>query len=226
MLPLPDWSAIDLVAFDVDGTLYAQAPLRRRMMTELAFASLRSMTPLRVVSAYRKLREELAEAEITGFEPILLARTAASTNCTVPRIEQIVSEWLERRPLRHIAACRYPGLPELFAALRRHGKIIGILSDYPAKDKLIALNLAASHIVSATDPDVATLKPHPKGLEVLMHKAGVSPARTLLIGDRVERDGAAAQRAGAACLIRSTSPAGAALTIRAYNDAIFHPLLA
>jgi len=40
---------------------------------------------------------------------------------------------MEQRPLAHIRACRYPHVVELFAALKRRNKIIGIFSDYPGR---------------------------------------------------------------------------------------------
>jgi hypothetical protein len=52
------------------------------------------------------------------------------------RVRGIVGEWIERRPLRHLAACRYPGVLKLFAGLRGSGKMIGICSDYPVQAKL------------------------------------------------------------------------------------------
>lgn len=70
--------------------------------------------------------------------------------------------------------CRYPSLPEFFAGLRRKGKVIGILSDYPATAKLEGLGLAADHVVSAGDKGIGLLKPHPRGLEALIAAAGAA----------------------------------------------------
>ena len=97
-----------------------------------------------------------------GFESALVARTAREVGCSAEVVQVIVSEWIERRPLRRLAALRYPLLEELFVALKRHGKIIGILSDYPARDKMEALGLVADHIVTAVDDDVNVLKPNPR----------------------------------------------------------------
>ena len=97
-----DWDGVSLVVFDLDGTLYRQAPLRRRMASEMAKDALasRSLTTIRVVAAYRRLREALGEAETQDFEPVLLSRCAASTGLAADAVQRIVHEWLERRPLR------------------------------------------------------------------------------------------------------------------------------
>ncbi|MGA2042231.1 MAG: HAD family hydrolase [Roseiarcus sp.] len=221
-----DWDALRLVAFDVDGTLYDQAALRRAMALELLAHCARraSLRPLRILAIYRSRRESMAEAETQGFDRLLTADVARRCDCTEQVVAATVAEWIGRRPLPRLSGSRYPGLVALFAALKRRGKIIGIVSDYPAREKLEALGLGADLIVSATDEEVGVLKPHPRGLEALMRRAGVTPGRTLLIGDRRERDGEAARRAGAFSLIRSGRRAGAG-GFAHYDDPVFAPLL-
>jgi len=116
-------------------------------------------------------------------------------------------------------------LTELFSGLKQSDKKIGIFSDYPAHQKIAALGLAADHIVSAQDDCVKLLKPNPKGLEYLMSEAGVTANETVMIGDRTERDGLAAHRAGVRCLIRSKKPKKGWQTFTRFDDPIFLPLL-
>ncbi|EJC72185.1 HAD family hydrolase [Rhizobium hidalgonense] len=223
-----DWGSIHFVIFDVDGTLYNQRRLRLRMAAELiADAVARaSLTNLRVLRAYRALRETIGEEEIDDFQASLMARTVAKTGQPAERITAIVSEWIERRPLAYIASCRYDGLVELFAGLRRQNKAIGIYSDYPADEKLRRLRLSADYILAASDPGVGIQKPDPRGLQILMQRAGVGPAQSVLIGDRPERDGLAARRAGVLPLIRSDGPRAGWLTFSTYSDPVFAALRA
>ena len=220
-----DWDDLQLVAFDVDGTLYDQAALRRAMAWELLAHCARraSLRPLHILRTYRNLRESMADAETRDFDPLLIVDVARRCACPEEVVAEIVAEWIGRRPLPLLSGRRYPGLIALFAALKRRGKIIGILSDYPAREKLQALGLGADLIVSATDAEVGVLKPHPRGLETLMRRAAIAPSQTLLIGDRRERDGEAARRAGAFSLIRCTRPAAGAFA--RYDDPVFAPLL-
>lgn len=221
-----DWNGIRLVVFDVDGTLYDQKAMRLRMLREIAGNAVetRSLTALRVLRTYRRLRESAGDDEIDGFEGVLIARTAEANGVDPAIVCTIVAEWMEKRPLAHIRACRYPNIVELFSTLKFRGKTIGIFSDYPALDKLSAMGLAADYVVAAGDANVGILKPHPRGLEVLMKAAGANPAETILIGDRIERDGAAARRAGATALIRSARPLDGWLHFPTYSDALFAPL--
>ncbi len=220
-----DWRYVDFVAFDVDGTLYDQRALRLRMMRDMILhaAGKRSLTAMSVIRTYRLVRERLGDQEVAGFERILVDETASRVGCSKELVGSVVSEWIHVRPLRHLPACRYPKLQELFAGLRRSGKTIGILSDYPALKKLLALGLDADVIVCAGEEGVERLKPHPQGLEVLMARAGAVPARTMLIGDRIERDGFAAERAGAKCLIRSRRPKDGWTTFDRYDAPLFAP---
>ena len=225
--PAWSWNAIKLVAFDVDGTLYRQSPLRMRMAGDMLVHAARSasVTHIRVLSAYRRLREELGDAETDGFEPILVERTAAASGTSPARVRALVTEWMEERPLAHVERCRYPGLVELFRGLRAQGRSIGILSDYPVEAKLRRLRLFSDHVVWAGQADVAMLKPNPRGLQRLMAAAGAQPSQTVLIGDRAERDGLAARRAGAHALIRSDKPLSGWTTFRRFDDPLFAPML-
>ena len=226
-LPL-DWSGLRLVVFDVDGTLYDQRALRLRMIFDLArhLVEKREGRTLKIIGAYRKLRERLGEEEVENFEEELLRQTARKHDCAPNDVRAAVEEWIERRPLAYLAGCRYPALPALFAALRRAGKRIAIFSDYPAEAKMAAMGLDADLIVSAGDDGVGVLKPNPRGLQRLIETAKVDPAETILIGDRVERDGLAAQRAGAEALIRTSKPIEGWRTFRRFDDPVFSPLLA
>jgi HAD superfamily hydrolase (TIGR01549 family) len=218
-----NWNEIRLVVFDVDGTLYDQRGLRIRMLREMLLATIqgRGLSFIRILRAYRHIREELGDSLHENFEPALISRTAALVGCSEDQVRSTAEEWLERRPLRHLIHYRYPGLDQLFKGLRQHGKTIGIYSDYPARNKLAALQLEADVMVCAGDADIAVLKPHAKGLVTLMSRAAMKPAETIMIGDRVERDGLAAQAANVRALIRSRKSISGWQTFARYDDPVF-----
>jgi HAD superfamily hydrolase (TIGR01549 family) len=226
-MPTVDWSAIRLVVFDVDGTLYSQRAIRSRMLTKLILSSLRhaSIRPLRVIGFYRKCREELSDAEVEDFENILLARTASACDVKVDEARRIAEEWLEQRPLPLLRDARYPHVDRVFAALRERGILIGVLSDYPAADKLAALDLEADFVFWAGESDVNVLKPHPRGLKLMMDRAGVIADQALMVGDRNDRDGEIARRSGVRPLIRSTRPLAGCSWFRSYDAEPFSALL-
>ena len=222
-----DWNGIELVVFDMDGTLYSQYRLRIRIMRDMLLdaASRRTLDAIAVLRAYRRIRERLAEQEFPDFENALIAETARVTEHSPEEVRSIVEEWIERRPLRYLAACRYPGLLALFAGLRRKAMAIGVLSDYPVPAKLSALGLHADYVVCAGDDDIGLLKPNPRGLQAIIDAAGADPRQTVMIGDRADRDGAAARRLGTWPLIRSAKAIGDYQTFATFNDAVFQSLL-
>ena len=221
-----DWQSVNLVGFDVDGTLYSQRRLRLAMLQEMAGEVLRSRSIrfVQFLKSYRHLRELAGSAFADNFEQGIVARTAAANRCSEERVREVVLEWIHERPLKHLPACRYAGVSALFAGLKASGKSIGIFSDYPAKAKLAALELKADHIVCAGDEGVPRLKPDPGGLKKLITDAGALPT-TLFIGDRIERDGEAARAVGVRVLIRSTKMHDGWQTFRAFDDALFLPVL-
>lgn len=222
-----DWEQIDLVIFDVDGTLYDQRRLRLAMTLELGQASLRAgnLRIVRTLHAFRRVRERLGTQPADDFMDQQYAWTAEHTGQSPNEVRHIVTHWMEERPLRHLRAARFAGMGALFGALRNAGKTIAIFSDYPARAKLQALDLFADVIVAATDPDVARLKPDPAGLAKILSATGVPAARALMIGDRFDRDWAAARQLQVPALIRSRLPDTRCPTYRRCNDPVFRPLL-
>ena len=221
--PSFDWSGIRLAVFDVDGTLYNQRLLRSMMAFELLKQSVRS-ADLGVISLlrwYRTRRELIAEEELGDFESILIREASDYCGRSKAEVESIISDWLEQRPLKFLMRCRYHNIIEVFDNLRSSGIKIGIFSDYPASRKLQALCLNADFVVSSGDANVGYLKPNPRGLHVLMSAAFVTAKETVLIGDRVERDGVAALRAGSKSLILSKRPIDGWQTFSSYREDIF-----
>ncbi|HET8727427.1 MAG TPA: HAD-IA family hydrolase, partial [Alphaproteobacteria bacterium] len=204
-----DRAGVRAVIFDVDGTLYDQRALRRRMGAALlrrCLADPKEVGTVRILKAFREMREVLAEEEAEGVAVEQYARPARRLGVPVERVQGAVETWINEHPLAHLPACRFEGLDRLFEGLRRSGRPIAVLSDYPSQAKLAALGLAADLHVSALDPDVDRLKPHPKGLLCAVARLGLRPEDCLLIGDRDERDGECARRAGVPYLLKVPRP--------------------
>ncbi len=223
-----EWRALRLVVFDLDGTLYDQRRLRLHMMGGLVGAWLRTgdLTPLRALREFRKGREELGDAGADDFLSQQYSLAAERCGLEAAEVERLVNDWIERRPLPYLRRCRWPGVDLIFAGLRRARITTAVFSDYPARDKLDALGLEADLIVSACDPDVLRLKPHPRGLEKLLEQTGIRADQCLMIGDRIDRDALAASRLGIRALIKSRRPHPTVDTFRTYTDGPFRPLLA
>jgi putative hydrolase of the HAD superfamily len=203
---------IEAVVFDVDGTLYDQSRLRWAMLWRLirvySLHPLRGRRVARVIRAYRHAQEELRAS--TSDAPAQLQAIVAAGRTGVPtdEVERITVRWLQHEPLQVLARYRREGLLETLDALRSDGVRLGVVSDYPAEDKLTALGIREFFdvVVSAQDPDVGAFKPNPRGLQVCLARLGVRAENALYVGDRPETDAAAARSSEVSCVIIGSRP--------------------
>ncbi|WP_162055636.1 HAD family hydrolase [Pontibacter pamirensis] len=206
---IPDKTKV--VIFDVDGTLYHQPKLRKRMLRALlAYYALRPwrVKEVLILHHFRAEREKRSGSACSSLEDGQYAWCAQKGNYPLDKVRQVVGYWMFRFPNQYLQACLYPGISTLFDTLRNHNIKIAIYSDYKAHDKLKAMNLQADLVVSSTDPEVDRLKPDPKGLLYITGKLQVDPSECLFIGDRQELDGESAIRANMPYLIVDRKPLG------------------
>jgi FMN phosphatase YigB (HAD superfamily) len=202
------------IIFDVDGTLYDQAFVRRRMAAALISAHLsrpgKGLALLRFLKAYRKAQESLRGANLPGTAAQRQLAVACEQSRTDPRTAQAyLDRWFHATPLPYVRAAIRPGLADFLSAAKSHGMKLGVVSDYPATAKLEALGLNGffAAVVSAGDPGVSGFKPDPSGLLLCAQQLGVSPRQVLYLGDRPEMDAECARRAGAtAAILEKTHP--------------------
>jgi len=200
----PNVSSIRAVIFDMDGTLYDQRKLRRKIsweMVKFLLAHPTGLSDLKILWDFRKAREKNASLIDADIEERQFEWGSKASNVSAEKVRQVVQHWMFTRALYHLEACCYPGVRELFFRLKDKSISVGIFSDYPAQDKLMALSLEVDVMVSATDEEVDRLKPDPKGLIVAASKLKTPLKECLFIGDRDDKDGECARRAGMPYLI-------------------------
>ena len=208
MLPI-DLRDLKALIVDVDGTLYRQRPVRRVMLWRLlrahAWRPALGIRTLRVLRAYRRAHEALRT--MPAGTPDLADRQVQLacdwTGLSPAMVGACVTRWFEREPLDLVGRAVRDGVPECLQAARDRNVRLGVLSDYPAGEKLAAMGIAHFFdvTVSAQDDAVRELKPSPRGLEVVLQSLAVECHRALYVGDRPEVDAAAAARAGVPCVI-------------------------
>lgn len=187
------------VILDLDGTLYNQKRLRIWMALDLFCRYLFSPWRLKdvlILFHFRRIRESLAEAGEGDVSKQQLLLTAGKCNCSVQQVETVVEEWMYRRPLQNLPSCRYSFVDTLLSWVEEQQIMVAVLSDYPTKGKLEALRLTDVISYSSVDPNINSLKPDPAGLLYICQTWNLLPGECLVIGDRDERDGEAARRAG------------------------------
>jgi len=212
---------LQLVVFDVDGTLYDQRRLRRRMVCELlTYCATRSdgLTVLRTIRCFRNCREKLAHEDVDGLLTAQYELVARTLGMREGDVRLFIKSWIHERPLPHLARCRFSGVSELFKSLKQFGIIVGVLSDYSADAKLAALGLRPDIQVSSEEPEINRLKPNPKGLLHLLNIARVPAGNALFVGNREEIDGECARRANVPFLLKVASPSGRRHHMNSYGD--------
>lgn len=197
-----DFNKYDLYVFDVDGTLYFQNKLRLIMGSRLLAYYL--LHPLKVkdliiIKNFRSIRE--AAKDTNGLFDI----TAKKCHVSVSHVEKVIKKWIYENPLDALIASKDATLLSIIDMLKANGKTVAIWSDYEADDKLKALNLTTDYVYTAEQERVGELKPSPKGLNLIMSDLKVPKDKTIMIGDRMVKDGEAAKAAGCDYMILSKS---------------------
>lgn len=219
--------------FDLDGTLYFLGPLRRRMfgrlLMEISRRPVAGSRAFRIVRCYRKAQEVLrtdaqAHAKGVNLGDAQIQLASDWSGCSFEETALAVSRWMEESPLSILRHCLRPGIVEFLHEARRRSIATAVVSDYPAGRKLEALGLSHlfDEVICAQDPDVQVLKPHPRGLETVVRRLGVSPGEAVYIGDRPDIDGVCAERAGISSVIIGGPPhntrRGGHVAVRDYQE--------
>jgi HAD superfamily hydrolase (TIGR01549 family) len=200
------------VLLDVDGTLYQQTALRVFMILELlALPFIRrsyraSADVWKALSMFRRIREELrgCNSASKSLSDLQYFVTARRLNRDPNLIAELVEEWIYQRPLKYLRSCRREGVRSFCEFLQEQNILLGVFSDYPANEKLRALQLSnykISPVLCATDNEINAFKPHPNGFLRACEIWGVAPDEVLYVGDRFEVDAAGAAAAGMPCAI-------------------------
>lgn len=194
-----------LVIWDLDGTLYFQKEFRIKMakvlMQKLIFTPAHWKDAF-VILKYRRLRDAWDSSDIgEDLEERQYAKTGESFHLSAEEVKQIIVHWMLEEPLAHLKAYRDETAAKTIKLLREKGILTIVYSDYPTVDKLKALDIEVLDSYAATDDVIACMKPNPKGLQYIIDKYQIAKEDTIMIGDRMEKDGEVAQAVGIDYLI-------------------------
>jgi HAD superfamily hydrolase (TIGR01549 family) len=199
-----DFDNISAVLFDVDGTLYDQAMLRRIMAMKIAKCFLTgkiSPRQLKVISCYRKQLETLRvdlPPDCKDLRSMHLQTVADRTGMSVDYVDAAVTEWMLEASLPYLNRCLRKGVAETLTRLKQADYKLGVLSDYPAKEKLEAMGLAGffDEVISCQAADISAYKPDTDGFARLARSLDVAERSCVYVGDRFEIDIIGASNAG------------------------------
>ena len=212
--------ALTAIAFDLDATLYYQRRLRVWMLAKLLSGfiahPLQQLQVVKFLTAYRVAHENLRGDEPDeSIDKKQLRLACAQAGIAVPLGQAILAKWFFEIPCTILSKTLRPGGDVVLSVLRSFGYRLGLYSDYPAVEKLKALELLQffDAVVSSQDGEVNALKPNPKGLLVCLEKLGAQKENSLYVGDRADVDGECAKEAGVHSVIigSGAAPPGSTL---------------
>ena len=184
MQPLAD---IDLVLFDLDGTLVDTAP-------DLGGAANQVRADLGLPALANALYRPVASAGARGLLKVALDLTPDHPEFPVRR-DAFLAYYRSRLTKR---SAPFPGIAQMLLAQELRGRRWGVVTNKPSflTDPLmreLALYDRAACVISADH--VPKPKPAPDSLNLALQRIGVSADRTIYVGDDL-RDIEAAQAAG------------------------------
>ena len=198
---------LEAILLDLDGTLYRQTPVRTGMSLRLArhilFHPITGVRTARFLRAYRIAQEELRTANLSSGGEAQMRRACARISIPESEAQRLIEHWMQTLPLDLIVKAARPGLRSFLEAATARGIRLGIVSDYPAEEKLAALDIRHhfSVVVSAADGEVRRFKPAPDGIHAAVRALGIEISKAVYVGDRPGVDAEAARRAGIASVI-------------------------
>jgi HAD superfamily hydrolase (TIGR01549 family) len=198
----PDGVQLELVSWDVDGTLYSLPRLRLAIAARVlggvwAGRLGRDLAELRALSRWRT-RMELVRA--AGGDVAAACARAGEARWREQRehVRALERSWYGQAIAR-VGLRREVG--PLHAALRARGVRQIVLSDYDSDYKLAALGLSDAFEAIYSGESLGWLKPSTELYRGLAERLGVAPERWLHIGDRVDRDQEPARALGCQTLL-------------------------
>jgi FMN phosphatase YigB (HAD superfamily) len=191
-----DWNQVELVSWDLDGTLYDRAAFWRafRARAMVGLRPGRFFQTIRELWLLRRYRRWIESTRSQGGEIIV-----RPTPLVGERADQIIDDWLSGA-IREAGSSA--GVREMMQALAVRGIRQVLVTDLRCLGKLHALDLPQCIETIFEGEKLGWIKPHPRLFGSVLASLEVTPDKLLHIGDRAETDGAAATHHGVQCLIR------------------------
>ncbi|MDP6945449.1 MAG: HAD family hydrolase [Myxococcota bacterium] len=189
-----DWDSVEVVSWDLDGTLYALEPMvqafKRNVLSDLLKGKIWG-TATGIYTLWRRLTTMRAVRARGGIDGL-------PTPSDDTHVKLRMARW-HSEAVGDVGA--QPGLADLLKAIDIAGRRQIVITDYEAEGKLDALKLPIPFERVFEGEVLGAIKPSPRLFETILEELALSPHALLHIGDRDESDGVAARAAGCQVLI-------------------------
>ena len=184
---------------DFDGTLTRQPPIKIVMalwLTAYYFLHPTRWKEIFILRDWRRLREERFCAAEKNFRELQLDELSRRYDLPKSSVEKILHAWLIERPSKVLRFFVRKNLLDAAKNQQLRGVKVIVYSDNPVREKLAAINFSPDESFCADDDSIDCMKPDERGLKKILSRCNLNSAEVLYIGDRHDRDGICARRAG------------------------------
>jgi putative hydrolase of the HAD superfamily len=179
------------VAFDLDGTFY---PNYRFYVRIIPFVLKEWRYLLAFSKARNDLRKTFRDGNFYDLQALLMGEILKRDGAEVKdRTERLIYRGWE--PLFKKVK-PYPHVAETLSALKSAGRVLGLLSDFPAEQKLKYLGLDGYWDTVICSEHTNRLKPDPAPFLELAHRMALPPEQILYVGNSVSYDIKGAKQQG------------------------------
>ena len=187
---------IRLVSWDIDGTLYSISRMKWHLMRMFLSETTRgrALSAGKELSTLRRYRSQINAARSTGGALTEVSLTQQRRDALLGMEKRWYGRAIQKTGLRRSVA-------DVITLLAARGIPQVVLSDYEAGHKLDSLGLTDQFASIYVGVRLGFVKPSPFSFQRAAADYGITTSSLLHIGDRVDRDNAAARAAGCQCLI-------------------------
>ena len=191
------------VAFDLDGTLYPNYRLYRRLFPQFL------LHPV-LYTAFMKVRRKLHanKEENTGLPSSFYDKQAFLLAACLKKDKEKARQKLDRLVYgsweKLFSGIKlFPFVKETLAAFRNAGFRLALLSDFPPAQKLMLMGLDSFFDAVISTEETGALKPSGVPFAALVHSLSLKPEEILYVGNSLDFDVGGSKSAGLrAALIR------------------------
>jgi putative hydrolase of the HAD superfamily len=195
------------VAFDLDGTLYANYKLNIRLVPFFfrhlalsgAFAGVRAMLHKTAAKEAGEWPRVLPGAGIPpeSFYDTQAALLAERLKTDPGSAKKMIDRLIYRGWEKHFTRIKpFPHAAETLGSLKASGFRLGLLSDFPPRRKLELLGLDSFFDAVFSTEELGVLKPNPAPFLKLASALGLPPREILYVGNSPRYDIIGAKKAG------------------------------
>lgn len=182
---------IKAVVFDVDGTLYPNSCMIARSVRFFFSHPLISL-------AFNQLRRDVRQ--IGGVEDLHLAQVSlAAGYLRIPaeKAEYLLEELIYGKYMSMFRDVKpFPEVSPVLEEFRSAGLKLGVISDFPIRNKLSYLGLDRFWDSALSADEVGSLKPDSAPFLMMSEQLGISPEEIIYVGNNYKYDIIGAKGAG------------------------------